>query len=462
MTHSLIVPFNRLREASPGAVGLASRAPILTLADQLLLSAANFAISFFLARCAAPEILGQYALAFLIVCILGDFHRCVIWHPMAILSGREDRGDCERRFRTTVRLSALLGLGAAATLLCVAGVARLLVFDNRTLLGIGILLAPVLIASVVHEIQRRVNFSLGQPQRTLFSDLAYAGAIATLLSAGLAAHVYRDWSPSAPFGLAALLGGAVMGILAGRGPIARLRRSGPSPRIGEVVSRHWPYARWNLAATTMQLAVDRMAIFVLSFSAGLVAVANFEAGRLLAMPLYVIVMGLYSHCLPALAERERMHGRRKMVLAALHWSLLQLLLAIGFAGALWLGAERAGTMLFHRDYGQIATISAAWSLVIGSFGVIAVATTALGLLQMQRWAVWSRVPSALLVLALLLPAIERGGEAAVAALLAVSGLLSGLLMWVIIAMALRGAGKKALAEKLTARGSATRASGSPP
>ena len=399
------------------------------VADQMILSAANFSVGLFFARYATPEAFGLYALAFIVVNTIGDLHRSVAWQPMIILSGLEQERLARTRYWRTRRLSVMFGtaLGIASGLFAF-GVFFLAGGESR-LFWTALALGPTLTFGVSHEIQKRIGFLIGKHRKVLESDFLYLLGVLSVLGVAFLALKNTNFLPQSAVGVAALATGALFGFLGGRTAATSLRSSGPSPGPGGLLRKHWPIAKWNLLNVALAISSDRFLIFFLSGTAGLTAVANLEAGRLLAMPLFALFMGLLAHALPTMAKTMRTSGFESTLRSIEYLGSFLLVTTFLYGVLLALFADMVGTNLFTHNYTHLALIACSWSLVIASRGLAGLGTAALGLIGQSRWATWARLAGVFTLAVLVISFNARFDEQSVAVILALSSTVTWSIMW---------------------------------
>ena len=115
--------------------GSAANRATMTMADQCVASASNFAVGIVVARISGPSGLGAFALAYTVWILLTTLHRSLVTDPMAIMG--DMRGEKKEEF---VRLgfAADVTLGVMAAFIIAAVGSALLVVGQDTF-GVGLL-----------------------------------------------------------------------------------------------------------------------------------------------------------------------------------------------------------------------------------------------------------------------------------------------------------------------------------
>src|SRR5271156_3075398 len=95
--------------------GSAANRATVTMADQCVASASNFAVGIVVARISGPAGLGAFALAYTVWILLTTLHRSMITDPMAIMG--DMRGDEKDEYvRRGFAADVTLGLMAACVI----------------------------------------------------------------------------------------------------------------------------------------------------------------------------------------------------------------------------------------------------------------------------------------------------------------------------------------------------------
>ena len=133
----------------------------MTMADQCVASASNFAVGIVVARISGPAGLGAFALAYTVWILVTTMHRSMITDPMAIMG--DMRGDEKDEYvRRGFAADVTLGLMAACVIAAVG--TALLVVGQHTF-GVGLLsVAPWVIMLDLQDYWRWIGFMQGKPQ----------------------------------------------------------------------------------------------------------------------------------------------------------------------------------------------------------------------------------------------------------------------------------------------------------
>jgi len=216
-----------------GLSGILHQTP-WAVADQMLISAANFAMYVFLARSLDKPAMGAFTLVHSALLFINSVQAGLITQPHNIL-GVTRRGGAYRRYTTATALAqiALAAAGAALSLLCWLGAGALGWNDVAALL---LALAPAIAAWQVQEFARRVLYTEGRLRDAFATDvIGYGGQ-----GAAIALMWWRDTltGPAALYAVAcASAGAALLGLW-------RIRRS-LSRRVDTAAfSENWHFGKW--------------------------------------------------------------------------------------------------------------------------------------------------------------------------------------------------------------------------
>src|SRR4051812_48127788 len=183
-----------------------ARRSILTMADQSVCSASNFAITVVVAHVAGLRGLGVFSVGYAAWLFVASLHRSLVTDPMAI-EGDAQSPEAHARIVRGLAAEVVFGLSAAAVTL-LAGAGLVLVGwsgAGEGLLAVGIWL-PFL---AIQDFWRWVGFLAGRPGRSLANDIIVAavqlGLLGTVLVRGIDTSVgwlFACWGAGAVLGAA--------------------------------------------------------------------------------------------------------------------------------------------------------------------------------------------------------------------------------------------------------------------
>ncbi len=156
-----------------------SRKFYLALADQMLVSGANFFLSVFLARSLPPEDFGLYVLAFTVMVSFSGFVNSLVGEPMAVLGASMN----PQQWKSLLPNCLLFGVAVIGAFSSI-----LLVIDAMLDLGAGRsgllpLLSLVAGIHVLYELARRAMLARANVRELLLSDAMVYGARLALIAA---------------------------------------------------------------------------------------------------------------------------------------------------------------------------------------------------------------------------------------------------------------------------------------
>lgn len=216
-----------------------------TVADQAVVSAANFLTGLLVARYAGIGAFGTFSICWLAVLFVQSLQMATVVQPMMCIGPKQERGEEEGYYASAFALQ--LAFSAIASL----GI--YLVFLGGNALGlieqIGSIVVPlvvVLFCSQIYEFLRRHAFSNSQPALAFAMDSLRYGAQVAGLWAFFSFGGYR-----AVGGIFLIIAAsAVLGLVLFRNHI-------PSPRfrvaeLRQTAKRHWQMSKWMTATALMQ------------------------------------------------------------------------------------------------------------------------------------------------------------------------------------------------------------------
>jgi O-antigen/teichoic acid export membrane protein len=269
----------------------------MTMADQCVASASNFAVGVVVARLSGPAGLGAFALAYTCWALLTALHRSLITDPMAILGDmrREDRDEFVRR-----GCAADVTLGAmAACIFAAVGTAFLTV--GQLGFGEGLLaVAPWLVFLDLQDYWRWIGFMQGNPKKSLMNDLVFNTVQALAFLAVFLTGQHSVFAVVSAWGV-----GAAVAALYGFWQFSER----PSLRGGVAFLRlRWPISRWLASERTASWGATQLYLIVTAALLGPAAFGGLKAAQaLVAGPTSVVVNAGGSFGLPEasrqLAER---------------------------------------------------------------------------------------------------------------------------------------------------------------
>lgn len=270
-----------------------SRGAALTLADQFIFSASNFALSVAIARAGGADALGAFTIAFLIWLIVLGMNRALIIEPMTV--GDSTNGG-DPQLREGMLASLALSTGIAAVVAVVAGLLLAIDVDTVAILA----LVGWIPSLAMHIYWRAMAYRLQRVDHALVSDVVFTVTQGFLIFALFALGVESVSAFLAAWGIGATVGAFVGMSLARvriicRGGIAHLRTL-------------WPRSRWFLAEFTTFFPSDQGYQLLLPIMLGTSILGEFRAGVSLIGPAVVIFLAAANVGLPACVRQLQLHG----------------------------------------------------------------------------------------------------------------------------------------------------------
>lgn len=284
------------------AWALGTSRPVLSIADQGVVSAGNLLSVVIITRVCTQAEYGLYALAFTLVVAFAIAQQSLITEAYKVFVHRVE-GEARRRYtgstllhQMVFALVATVGLGGAALAGALGG-------GDGAVAGVLAPLAAVMGLILVKEYARQINFALLRPGQALCLDGAVAGVQVALL-AGLA------WTGNLTAATAVLALGGAAGLsgLAWLG--LRWRSFAPSrAEAGTDFWKNWTFGRWIFAYGILFTASVQSYPWIINVFHGPEATgvygACFMVVNLMTNPL---VIGLGSFLGPKMAQAYALGG----------------------------------------------------------------------------------------------------------------------------------------------------------
>ncbi len=324
---------------------------VLTLADQLVSSASNFALGVLIARAGGAEALGTFGIAFLVWLALVGANRALVAEPMTVTGSTE---DSDAQLGEGLSATLVLGIVVAAALALVAGALLLLGVPAVALLA----LAPWIPSLLAQDYVRMMAFRLQRPLQAMISDLVFA---ATQAAAIVGLYLLDERSVAgflAAWGLGATLG-AVVGLAMSR---TNMVRGGAAH-----LRRLWARSRWFLAEFSTSFVAGQGYLFLLPLMLGTAQFGLYRAGQSLIGPVVVLFLAGGSIGLPECVRRLRHGGLRELVGYAPRLTAVVVVLAVAYCSTVALLA----VPLLRLTYGASFTDAAIITLLVAITYVVA-------------------------------------------------------------------------------------------
>lgn len=382
-----------------------------SIADQAMLSAANFGVGLILIRYAAEAQYGYYILAFNTMMLLTTLQGTFIGTPMVIRLPGLDQAARRQWMGSLLRDQKWLGAagGALALVVALAGWAMGL-FDGESTLVVVAAIGLVL-AALYREYLRGILLMYHRPQQVLGADAIY---VAVLL-AGCALAVR---TPVAAAG--ALLAGT-MAALACAGVLRRvlandIERDAAPGRLREIARMGF----WAASGGVIYWLFNQGYNFLTAATLDLAAVAALAASRLTLMPINLLLAGMQKQLTPLASDWMHGMGARRTLRRLMLFSLALALFTLLYGAVIWLLRDWIFLDLMRKDFPQRDLLLVLW---IGLFVLMVIREPIMMVpLLRQRFRALS---AATLVCALIALAISYVGMLQLGPVGAVIGILTG-------------------------------------
>ncbi|WP_116520764.1 lipopolysaccharide biosynthesis protein [Achromobacter insuavis] len=382
-----------------------------SIADQAMLSAANFGVGLILIRYAAEAQYGYYILAFNTMMLLTTLQGTFIGTPMVIRLPGLDQAARRQWMGSLLRDQKWLGAagGALALVVALAGWAMGL-FDGESTLVVVAAIGLVL-AALYREYLRGILLMYHRPQQVLGADAIY---VAVLL-AGCALAVR---TPVAAAG--ALLAGTMAALACAsvlRRVLANDIERGAAPgRLREIARMGF----WAASGGVIYWLFNQGYNFLTAATLDLAAVAALAASRLTLMPINLLLAGMQKQLTPLASDWMHGMGARRTLRRLMLFSLALALFTLLYGAVIWLLRDWIFLDLMRKDFPQRDLLLVLW---IGLFVLMVIREPIMMVpLLRQRFRALS---AATLVCALIALAISYVGMLQLGPVGAVIGILTG-------------------------------------
>lgn len=382
-----------------------------SIADQAMLSAANFGVGLILIRYAAEAQYGYYILAFNTMMLLTTLQGTFIGTPMVIRLPGLDQAARRQWMGSLLRDQKWLGAagGALALVVALAGWAMGLFDGESTLVAVAAI--GLVLAALYREYLRGILLMYHRPQQVLGADAIY---VAVLL-AGCALAVR---TPAAAAG--ALLAGTMAALACAsvlRRVLANDIERGAAPgRLREIARMGF----WAASGGVIYWLFNQGYNFLTAATLDLAAVAALAASRLTLMPINLLLAGMQKQLTPLASDWMHGMGARRTLRRLMLFSLALALFTLLYGAVIWLLRDWIFLDLMRKDFPQRDLLLVLW---IGLFVLMVIREPIMMVpLLRQRFRALS---AATLVCALIALAISYVGMLQLGPVGAVIGILTG-------------------------------------
>ncbi|MBB3897243.1 MATE family efflux transporter [Roseococcus suduntuyensis] len=330
------------------------------IADQAVISLANFGVALAVLRLGTKEEFGLYALGYMAVVVANSFAGGMFGSQFIV--AQHGRPEAARPAFAAALLLAQLGGVALACLLALGALAA--AGWANPFVAVMLLVMP---AAVAQDFLRVHRLALLRPQAALALDGLNAVLWAGFALAGLALGLAVPVAALAGHGAACAVTAAVAAATA-RLPLRQGLRG-----MGDGLRTVWDQGRWSVGGVAVTLAQNQAHFYILGVLAGLAAVADVNAARMLLTPAALLLVGVNRTLIPGFAQLraagEAHRIRRQAVIA----TLVLVGAVLAYALLLWAAWDMLARHLLQGRYDGIGPLVALWTLVIGLQAVTEIA-----------------------------------------------------------------------------------------
>jgi len=335
------------------------------LADQVVVSSANFLTGVLIARSLGIAEFGRFSLAWMLVQFVQSIQYAVVCSPLMSIAPKiatEERDAYYTGIIFHQIVFALISVFATVIAIYLGDWA----FSDWHLTPIVWPLSAVVLTSQSQDFIRRYFFSLRRPGVSFISDVVRYGTQLALL---LWLFRYHASGASLPFALTVISAAAGLGGLIGALGV----RLGPLSRIKFVAltSRHWHYSRWLLGSALFSWTSGNLLIIASGVVLGTTAVGVLRAGQSIIGVTHIFFQGL-ENVLPVQASIAFANGGFEQLIAFTRKSVGLIMLAtVSIAAIAWFFPNAIMTAFYGKEFSQIGWVLQVYALiyVILAFGL---------------------------------------------------------------------------------------------
>ena len=339
------------------------RKSALSIADQAVVSATNFAITVMLGRlCGKPEV-GLYYLALQAVFFARGLQDQLIAAPYLVYGGRK-QGQEAARYLGSSLIHELCLIVVVALAFGTAAASGWLSPELSQLLWLLVGAAPLML---LREFIRQISFAELRVAEALVIDCC----VSALQIAALAAAAYVGL-------LSAPLTYILLSIGCGLATVAWLVRRRGTFLAGRRTAwadwrSNWQFGRWALASQLLGQTMPLVLPWIVAGTHGEAATGTLGVSTTLIGFANMYVLGLSNFICPRAAQAFARNGVRELVAVLQRAAIMHLSLLVPFAIAMLVAGQPLMTFVYGPDFADAGTIMAvlAAAAVINSLGIVA-------------------------------------------------------------------------------------------
>jgi O-antigen/teichoic acid export membrane protein len=346
-----------------------ARRSLIALADQGVMSAANFVLLLAVARFTSAVETGAFVLALRTVDIFTELYNVLIWAPFTLFAPGCETGE-RRRYRGSVLVHQI-----GMTLLTMAGAVLVIavLFSTRVSESAGFALAAVLAGGsmLLREFARRMAFSALRVEHALAID----SAVFVLQAAGViflwARHAFSSTSALCVAGVACLV--VAVAYLGLTRKNFEVERSSIRSHLG----RNLRYGRWLFGSDFALLLSNQIYPWLIAAVAGKAAVAVFAASQAITNFARMFLISAQNVLLPKAAQAWVNGGSGELRRMVRQSTLALSGGAALFCVAMLFGSRPLVELIYGDRFPQAANVVFLLSLTILAMAVTLPSTIAL-------------------------------------------------------------------------------------
>lgn len=329
-----------------------------TLADQSLVSGANFLTNIVIARFLGIEAFGIYSILLIVIWFIESLQQAVIVSPMLCLGTKYGAGNQNAYFSAvfgaqlvfTISTAVLVAIGSALT--------------NKLLIDLIPPLVALVIAKQLHEYMRQSFFARTRPPLAFLVDgVNYGISIIGLL-------ILFMWTDSTLLSSTLWLMAGAFLVASAVGMLFQDQWKWRSEMFREVIGRHWAFGKWLTASNVLEHGGRNAFLLIAAWVLGPAAIgAERATGNVLG--LLVVINKALANLVPVRATQQYLAGGtktlggylRKVILVSIGATVIITVIAC-MAPEFWL------TVLYGAQYTEYAYLiywhSFIWLIAIPS------------------------------------------------------------------------------------------------
>jgi O-antigen/teichoic acid export membrane protein len=377
------------------------------VADQILLSGANFIAGFLMIRFTSDASYGQFVLAQSALLLVVSAQGAWLSGPVTIVAPAK---SAELRAQMIGSLGAsqtrfLRRLAGVLLAISVVGCASSLWPLSIEWVLVGTILAAW--AALQREYRRSVLLVYSRPHGMLGADAIYVAVLLLGIAAALLARPMAG-----PLAIAGLAAAGLCGAL-----VAHRLLSGDPGWVAGDPTPFWQEIRtlgtWSVVGAVIYWLFAQSYNYVLASRLDLTAVTNVNAARLVLTPVFVFVYGINSLLMPTASNWLASFGLARMLKRLALLALAITAIDLVYFALAWYLRDWLIVELMHKHIGDQDRLLILWACVALVFLPREVLQAALFALQRARSMAWMVGLSAAVSLSLMWVGIPRWGAAAV-------------------------------------------------